>query len=202
MPTWAKHVWGLIKAIPEGIRLAYDWRQFQVEAQKETINARQAQIDALRQSLELAHEYKSLYKQEIDRLRDAYTQAVSDKQTALTILPRAIETAAHSAAKYVGEYQYARASVALSLRLQDLLKLRGQADKSAAAAVLFTGDVMFVTTQEIRKGCERLIEILPKEGGEDLVKFRKTCQQLKEWAISEETRLGGFHALPTNRDKN
>ena len=202
MPKWAKHLWGLIKAIPEGIRLAYDWRQVQVEAQKETINAREAQIDALCQSMELAREYETLHKHEIDRLRDAYTLAVSDKQIALTILLRAIETAAHSAAKHAGNFQYARASVALSLRLQDLFKLRCQADKSAATAVLFTGDVLLVTAQETRKACEQLIEMLPKEGEEDLVKFRKNFQQLKEWAISEENRLGGSHTLPAKTDKS
>jgi hypothetical protein len=202
MPNWAKQLWGLIKAIPEGIRLAYDWRQVQVEAQKETIRAREAQIDALGQSLELAREYEALHPHEIDRLRNAYTQAVSDKQNALTVLPRAIETAARSAFESGGKYHFARANLALSLRLRDLFKLRRQADKSARAVVLFAGDVMFVTVQEIRKGCEQLVEMLPTEGEEGLVKFRKNLQQMEEWARLEEKRLSEFHALPAKSDKS
>ncbi len=202
MPNWAKQLWGLIKAIPEGIRLAYDWRQVQVEAQKETIRAREAQIDALGQTLSLTRDYEAMYRQEVDRLRNAYTQAVSDKQNVLTILPRAIETAAHSAAKHAGKYHFARANLVLSLRLRDLFKLRRQADKSVGAVVLFTGDVMFITVQEIRKGCEQLVEMLPTEGEEELVKFRKNLQQMEEWARSEEKRLSEFHALPTKSDKS
>ena len=191
MFEWAATAWGFVKAIPRGIQLAHYWREVQIQAQKEIIGARDAQLDARSERLQLADQTQAAQKREIEKLRRELVQMFLEKKRFEEVTPMAVERAVRTAMDWGKEYYSAAAKVELAYRIRNLIHARPEFQNTLKAAVIFAGDVSLVTVQEIRKGLQQVLDSLPAEGDAERLRFRGECERRIEWATSEEKRLTG-----------
>ena len=191
MFEWLAAGWAFLKAIPKGIQFAQQWHDVQLGAQKEIIRAREAQLDARDERLLLAREAQAAQTHEIERLERELIQIFVQKKRLEEVVPLVIKRAVNDATDFASKFNLAAGKIELAYRIRLINQTRPDLKGTLKAPMFFAGEVMRVIVQEIREGYQQLLELLPREGDELLLKFRADCEQRIEWADSEEKRLAG-----------
>ncbi len=191
MFEWIAAAWAFLKTIPKGIQLAQQWRDVQLGAQQEIIRARDAQLDARDERIVLAREAQTAQTREIERLQRDLTQIFVEKKRLEEVIPLMIKRAMNNATDFASKYHSAVGKIELAYRIRLVHQARPKLKGTLKAPLFFVGDVARVTVQEIKEGFQQVLELLPLEGDELLLKFRADCERRIEWAVSEEKRLAG-----------
>ncbi len=191
MFEWIAAAWAFLKTIPKGIQLAQQWRDVQLGAQQEIIRARDAQLDARGERIVLAREAQTAQTHEIERLQRELTQIFVEKKRLEEVIPLMIKRAVNNATDFASKYHSAAGKIELAYRIRLLPQARPDLKGTLKGPFFFAGEAARVTAQEIKEGYLQLLELLPREGDELLLKFRADCERRIRWAASEEKRLAG-----------
>lgn len=191
MFEWIAAAWTFLKAIPKSNQLVQQWHDVQLGAQKEIIRARDAQLDARDERIVLAREAQTAQTREIERLQRDLTQIFVEKKRLEEVIPLMIKRAMNDATDFASKYHSAAGKIELAYRIRLVNQARPDLKGTLKAPLFFAGEVTRITVEEIKEGYQQLLELLPREGNELLLRFRADCERRIEWAESEEKRLAG-----------